>query len=395
MICSALALLLMQGVAPPMHALASTTADSRLPQDSICRDEALLRRDLNDQWSRVHTSQHGWMSFIGDMDADGLFDYPAGIDALSLNTDGLIDAPTLMDVWFSSDRDFLGFKDGDILKISPLGGVEVVYTEDALDALLLPSSGTIDIDALTILGPNTLRLSFANNLTGTILGDILDGAILEWNPSANTISLIATEAEVQQWVDSAVSGASAIGDLKSLSMLPGSTTMAFTVQAPTSQDASVYSNDAGGSIVPGWGEDDWGFQQSSELDALCFIPSSFEQPVVLSTDVAYVNQGEAVKFRMRHAEPGHQLAGIAGSAFHLQPHWRGLSGIAVVDPMFGPSRSWPAAQQVDIYADSSGAAQYVAVMPTLPVGVTSLTIWMQAMDLDKQSWSSPIVLRLE
>jgi hypothetical protein len=211
MICSALALLLMQGAAPPMHAIASTTADSRLPQDSICRDEALLRRDLADQWSRVHTSQHAWMSFVGDLDADGLFDYPAGIDAISLSTAGLSGAPTLLDLWFSSDRDFLGFKDGDILKISPLGGVEVVYSEIELDALLQPASGTIDIDALTILGPNTLRLSLANNLSGTILGDVLDGAILEWDPSAQSIVMIASEADVQQWVDQAVSGASAIG----------------------------------------------------------------------------------------------------------------------------------------------------------------------------------------
>jgi hypothetical protein len=178
-------------------------------------------------------------------------------------------------------------------------------------------------------------------------------------------------------------------------MLPGSSAMAFTVQAPTANDASVYSNDGGGRLVPGWGESDWGFQQSTEMDALCFIPASLEQPVVLSTDVPYVQQGQAVKLRMRHAQPGHQLAGIAGTAFHLQAHWRGLSGLAVVDPLFGPSRSWPAGNQLDIFADASGAADYVAMMPHLPPGVTSMNIWLQAMDVDQQSWSSPIVLRLE
>ncbi|MCP4093700.1 MAG: hypothetical protein GY747_09655 [Planctomycetes bacterium] len=395
MICTALALLLMQGVAPPMHAIASTTSDSRLPQDSICRDEALLRRDVNDQWPRVHTSQHAWMSFVGDLDADGLFDYPAGIDAVSLSTAGLSHAPTLLDCWFSSDRDFNGFKDGDILKISALGGVEVVHTEGELDALLQPTSGNVDIDALAFLGSSILRLSFANNLSGTILGNILDGAILEWDTSANTIVMIASEADVQQWVDQAVVGASSIGDLKSLTMLPGTTAMAFTVQAPTSDDASVYTNDGGGKMVTGWQEADWQFQQSTELDALCFVSGEFEQPVVLSTDVAYVQQGEAVKLRMRHAEPGHQLAGIAGKAFHLQPHWRGQSGLAVVDPLLGPSRSWPAASQMDIFADSSGAAGYVAVMPNLPVGVSSVNIWLQALDLDGHGWSSPVVLRLE
>ncbi|MDP7062416.1 MAG: hypothetical protein QF489_05710 [Planctomycetota bacterium] len=366
-----------------------------MPQDSICRDEALLLHDRNDRWPRVHTSQHAWMSYFGDMDDDGLFDYPAGIDAICLVAPPNGAVPTLLDCYFSSDRDFHGYKDGDIFTLSTSGGVQVVFGEDELHALLQPSSGTIDIDALAIWSADILRISLANNLGGTLLGDISDGDILEWDTSTNGVTILATEADVQQWVDQAVGGASAIGDLKSLTMLPGSNSMAFTVQAPTADDASVYSDEAGGSIVQGWHESDWQFQQSTELDALCFVPTTFKQPVVLSTDVAYVQAGHGVKIRLRHAEPSHQLAGIAGIGVHLKAHWRGRSGLAVVDPLFGPIRLWPAANQENILADASGAADYVAVMPQLPPGIPAMKVWFQAMDMDGCSWSSPIVLRLE
>lgn len=395
MICTALAFVLLQGASPPVYAIASTTSDSRLPQDSICRSGELLRRDLDDSWSRVAVPQQTWMSLLGDMDADGLFDFPAGIDAVSLAEPAAFTSLDVTDLWFSSDRDFLGFKDGDILRISPLGGVEIVYSELSLDALLQPTSGTIDIDALCIMTPKIVRVSLANNLAGTILGDLKDGDILEWNPGAQTVSLIATEADVQSWVDQATGGSSAIGDLKSLSMLPNTSIMSFTVQAPTAMDASVFSNENGGSLVTKWQESDWSFQQSTELDALCFVPAEFHQPIVLSTDVAYVQAGSQIKLRMRHATPGASLRGIAGTAFSIQPQMDGHAGFAVVNPFLGASRNWPAWNQPALFADASGSASYQANLPNLPPGAAFLTIWCQALDSQSQGWSTPIILRLE
>lgn len=395
MICTALTLLLLQGAPPPVYAIASTTSDSRLPQDAICRSEELLRRDLHDAWSRVAVTQQTWMSLMGDMDADGLFDFPAGIDAVSLAPPAAPAEPSIMDLWFSSDRDFLGFKDGDILRISPLGAVELVYSEASLHSLLQPTSGTIDIDALHIIEPKVVRFSLANNLTGTNFGDLKDGEIWEWNTGAQTVSLIATEADVQNWVDTATGGSSAIGDLKSLSMLPGTSIMAFTVQAPTAMDASVFSNENGGHLLLGWEESDWAFQESTELDALCFVPAEFRQPIVLSTDVAYVQAGSQIKLRMHHATPGAQLQGIAGTTFTIHSQLNGHSGVAVVNPFLGASRNWPAPNQAPIFADASGSASYDANLPNLPSGAAYLTLWCQALDSNSQGWSTPIVLRLE
>jgi hypothetical protein len=395
MICTALALLLLQSAPPPMYAIASTTSDSRLPQDSICRNEELLRRDLQDSWPRVAVTQQSWMSFLGDMDGDGLFDFPAGIDAVSLLPPVAPAEPSLVDLWFSSDRDFLGFKDGDILRLSPLGGVELVYSEVSLHATLQPTSGSIDIDALYVLEPKVLLISLANNLTATNLGDIKDGDILEWNPSAQTVTIFAREADVQNWVDTATGGSSAIGDLKSLSMLPGTPHLAFTVQAPTAMDASVFSNENGGTLVQSWQESDWAFQESTELDALSFVPEEFRQPIVLSTDVAYVQPQSRIKLRMHHATPGAQLRGIAGTTFTIQSQLNGHAGVAVVNPFVGASRNWPAANQAPLFADASGSAAYDAVLPSLPAGAAFLTLWCQALDSQSQGWSTPIVLRLE
>jgi|FLOH01.1.fsa_nt_gi hypothetical protein len=395
MICTTLALLLLQGAPPPVYAIASTTSDSRLPQDTICRDEELFRRDYNDSWPRVMVTQQTWMSFLGDMDSDGLFDFPAGIDAVALAAPDSTTTPTLMDLWFSSDQDFLGFQDGDILHLSPMGGVEVIYSEADLYNLLQPTSGAIDIDALHFMENKVVRLSLANNLTGTILGDLQDGDILDWTPEANIITVVATEADVQAWVNHATGGTAAIGDVKALSMLPNSMVMAFTVQAPTAIDASVFSNENGGSLIPGWEENDWSFQQSSELDALCFVPATLGQPLVLSTDVAYVQPGAPIQLRMHHATPGAPLQGMVGTTFSIRSQFLGQAGISVVNPYQGFSRTWPARNQPPLIADSSGSASYDAMLPNLPPGATSLTLWCQAADPTGQGWSTPIVLRLE
>jgi len=335
------------------------------------------------------------MSLLGDLDDDGMFDFPAGIDAISMVRNGPGLPSGLLDLWFSCDRDFLGFEDGDILRLTPAGGLEVVYSELHLASTLLPSSGTIDIDALLVVEPKVLRISLSNNLAGTTLGDLKDGDILEWRPDINHVSLVASEADVQAWVDNATGGSSAIGDLKSLSLLPGSNTMAFTIQAPTAIDASVFCADNGGELVLEWQETDWGFQQETELDSLCFIDGTFSQPIVLATDVAYVHVGDEVKLRMHHATPGTQLFGIAATNFRLQPQLNGHAGLGVVDPFLGSSRSWPGSGQPPIIVDPSGSAEHLLRMPNLPPGVASLPVWFQVIDRGGQGWSTPIILRLE
>lgn len=394
MFTTSLLLLLLQGAPPPLQAIASTTADVRLPQDAICRDEAILRRDEADTWSRVHTPQAAWMAMLGDLDGDGLFDYPAGIDALTLEPTPLGASTSLAQFWFSSDRDFHGFRDGDILRMGSQG-LEVVASELDLVGLLQPASGTVDVDALHRVGDGVVLLSLANNLYGTTLGDLLDGDVLEWDWQQGVVLRLHTEAEIQQMVDLATGGSSAIGDLKSLSRVPGTGALAFTVQSPTAFDATVVTDELGGQLMAGWEEDDWSFQAGGELDALAFVPMGLPQPAILSCDVPYQAPGSLVKLRLRHAEPGARIKGISGVACTMRPDFHNQPGLCVIDTFLLPVRNWPGAGEMILTTDSSGSAGYDAQMPPLPAGAAYLNVWMQAYQTHGGGWSSPIVLRLE
>lgn len=395
MIVTSLALFFaLQGQPPAMQALASTSVDSRLPQDTICRDEAILRRSDSDVWGRVFAPQQTWMSHVGDMDGDGLFDFPDGIDALSYQANFAGDTPGIFDLVFSSDRDFQGFSDGDILRLSRSGGIEIVHSEGALDAALLPLSGSLDIDGLAIVSDNVYLVTFKDSLNGTTVGDVLDGDILRWDATTQSITRFADELQVQAWVDNATGSTNPIGDVKSLSFHPVSGELLFTVQSPSAVDATVFSASQQGEILVGWEEDDWGFQISTEIDALCMIPEELEQPIILSTGVNYLNPGESFLLRMRHATPGVRLSGMAGPHYQILDSTRGGAGYTVMDLDSRPLHRWPARSANPLFADASGAADFQTQAPGLPVGMLSATLWYQVY-AHGEGWSSPLVFLVE
>jgi len=395
MIATTLALLFaMQGQPPSLQALASTSADSRLPQDTLCRDEAILRRSDTDVWARVFAPQQTWMSHLGDMDDDGLFDLPDGIDALAYFPEMQGNAESLFDIVFSSDRDFQGFKDGDILRLSRSGGVKIVHSEGALDAALLPTSGSIDIDGLAVISDNVFLLTFKDSLNGTVVGDVLDGDIVQWDTTTGVITRFADELQVQAWVENATGSTASIGDVKSLSFHPISGDLLFTVQSPSAIDATVFSALNNGEILQGWEEGDWGFQISTEIDALSFIPEELKQPVILSTDVNYLNPGESFQLRMRHAEVGVRLSGMAGPQYQILSSPRGGSGYTVLDLNVRPLHRWPGRSANPIITDASGTASFQTRAPNLPAGMTSATLWYQVY-AHGGGWSTPLVFRVE
>ncbi|MDA0666283.1 MAG: hypothetical protein O3A95_01740 [Planctomycetota bacterium] len=395
MIVTSLALLFaLQGQPPAMQALASTSADSRLPQDTICRDEAILRRSDSDVWSRVFAPQQTWMSHLGDMDGDGLFDLPDGIDALSYQPNIAGNAPGIFDLVFSSDRDFQGFADGDILRLSRFGGIEIVNSEGALNSALLPVSGSLDIDGLAIVSDNVYLVTFKDSLNGTVVGDVLDGDILRWDVTTQTITRFADEAQVQAWVDHATGSTTSIGDVKSLSFHPVSGDLLFTVQSPSAVDATVFSASQQGEILIGWEEGDWDFQISTEIDALCMIPEELEQPIILSADVNYLHPGEPFQLRMRHATPGVRLSGMAGPNYQIVDSTLGGVGYTVMDFNSRPLHRWPAQSANQLYADASGTADFQTQAPNLPVGMLSATLWYQVY-AHGEGWSTPLVFLVE
>lgn len=377
-----------------MHAFASTSADTRLPQDATCRDEALLRRSDDDSWARVAVPQQTWMALLGDMDADGLFDMPDGVDALAYLPDGSGAPPSVFDFAFSTDRDWLGFRDGDILRLRRDGSVEVLFHEVDLEGLLAPTTGSLDLDALTFPSPDVVYFSLKDGLQGTILGDLQDGDILSWDTATGFLTQVADEGIIQSQVQNATGSSASFGDLKSLSFHPHTGELVYTIQSPSGSDASVFGEGQGGRLIPLWEESDWQFQVSTEIDALAFVPVEMEQPIVLATDVVYLTPDTDFQLRMRHAYPGERLSGVASPRFRVLGDARGGVGYSVVDLALQPLHRWPNPRRPHLLADIHGVADFTTRTPVLPAGVAQAEIHYQVYG-HQSGWSSPLLIEVE
>lgn len=371
--------------------IASTSADTVLAQDPLCLDEELLRMERGDAWARLWLPIGGWNALLGDADLDGAFDAPAGIDGLAWVPRG-VGQPSLFDFWFSTDSDFQGWKDGDVLRVHPSGVIEAVILERDL-ALALGTASAFDLDAIARDLDGRLYFSLRDGLSVSVLGAVEDGDVLIYDPVSNAVSRAWTEAEVQAWVDHAAPGAGAIGDVKGLSFDPETGALLFLVQAPSSQDASVFSNAGGGEILRGFEEPQFGFTQSTELDALAVLSAEVLQHPILVADQVQVSPGQTFTLRVRHATPYAVLRGIVSNRRDPKPSMRG--GFSIVVPNLGAAaRVWPAPHG-QLTVDSSGSASAPFTAPQLPPGVTALDLYLQLWDGSGGGLSTPWALRVE
>ncbi len=377
--------------APRITALASPSEDTVLTQDPLCRDEELLRLEFGDPFARLWLPQGAWCSLLGDADQNGSFDFPAGVDGLTWAPRGRGPQPTVLDLWFSMDADFQTWKDGDVLRISEAGAIELVYSEDSIRTALGTASA-LDLDALAINPQGKLCFSLRDGITVSVLGAIADGDVLVYDP-AGSVSRMATEAEVQAWVDYAVPGAGAIGDVKGLSFEPTTGDLLFLVQSPSAHDATVFSAAQGGMIYAGFAESDWGFQQSTELDAIAFVPSTFTQAPILTCDVQTVAPGQSFTLHLQHATPNTVIQGLAANRRSLRSSDRGGFGLSVVD-LGAVVRTWPVPAG-SMVSDGVGSASAQLTAPPLPAGVLTLDLVYQAWDGSGAGLSTPTLVRVQ
>ncbi len=375
-------------------ALASVSAPTVLPSDPTCLPGALLRRRQGSTGA-VFFPQAAWQAMVGDLDGDGLFDMPPDVDALtewppsgSLGFD-----PT--DLAFSTARSGPGFEDGDILRLSPLGGFDVLVSEATFLQAILPASGYFDLDALAKDGQGNLWFSLRDSLGGTVLGDLEDGDILMLDPLTGTVSRPWTESQVQSMVDQALGTSAAFGDVKTLAFDPTSGDLLFGVQSPSSQDATVFSTRGGGEILSGWSESDWGFQSAAELDAFCFLSQPSLPAPVLSVQFPYLTSGVADQFRLRHGTPNGLAKGMVATSFRFQemPGWgAGFTWLNPSDPWFG--FQWRNTLFHRTRFDSSGSLTYRWTPPPPAPWNLGYNLWVQALDVESRSLSAPLVVRI-
>ena len=386
-----LAALAQAGTTPPQM-LASTSASASLPSFRPLGDAGLLLRAAG-QDAVPYLPERAWQALLGDLDGDGFHDLPEGIDALCLVPGWGGARPTVADLRFSTERSGPGYVDGDVLRLAGPGVLEVVHSEAELVALLLPTSGTLDIDALTIGPAGEYLLSLRDNLYGTVLGDLDDGAIVSWQPSSGALALVASEAQVQSWVDAATGTALPIGDLKALSWDASSGELLFTVQSPGDRDATVFGDANGGRVVAGWLESDWGFAENSEIDALALVPPSMAAPILLDSRRTAVASGETVDLQFTNGDPGEGVVALASSEASWLDQGLGGFGVQVAERWGAYTLSLPLSGHAPLQMDARGRVSYQFRVPALPAALIGQDVILQGAG-GRSGLSTPLRLRL-
>ncbi len=385
----------------PMTALASTSSDTRLPQDPVVHDEAWIRREHGPPGAKGLLTKMAQMALVGDLDGDGMFDALPGVDALAYWPAAPTSTPNLYDFVFSTVSSVGSYEDGDLLRFDPAQGLQVEVPEADFLTLLQPASGSFDLDAASYdaLG-DALWFSVGANLTATVLGDVADGDILVWEFATGVVWRAYTEAEVQAQVDLVTGGGNAVGDVLALSFLPGTGQLGLVVQSPSSLDASVVAVDPAAvlptELLSGWEEADWDFQQATEIDALAFVDATLPQAPVLDLDLPTYAVGEIVRFKLRHAVPGSMAQGFRARqvAFDARP------GVGIGFLFLDPNDPLLQAQVRHGYTypqrvDPSGTAVHDWVVPPLPSGMATVDLYFQALDDQGGGWSAPVVIRIQ
>jgi hypothetical protein len=370
---------------------ASVSQETMLPQDNMVHTDELIMFDSRDAWPRTYLPRSAFQAIMPDANADGLFDFPAGIDALSLKLPADFVNTNYFSFIFSTDSNGSNYLDGDILALDPKGDLRVLYSEIQIIQDLNISAGFVDVDALCMRSQEELLLSFRDGLQSSSLGTIDDGDIISWNPQTGDASICASEADVQAWVNNATSGGAAIGDVKSISFDRGRQALLFSVQSPSDQDATVFTAAEGGSVFHELSEPSWKFRIPTELDALCFSQQRVTKAPILSVSVPYVQQGSYVKLRIRHAFAQANIVGACSSVYKTTL-WPGASvGFSALSRNAIYYRKWPSAGQPTLQSDNYGSADYSFKLPLLPIAISEALIYCQA-KIEGQGLSSPLKL---
>lgn len=253
-------------------------------------------------------------------------DVPGDVDALhDHGADGLASTS----LYLSLQSDELGFRDGDVLRL--VGDTMTVFLPEEAFGLATGVDGDLDVDAFHLDPDGTVLFSFAEDETSTILsgdtpGTIADGDVLVWSGTATSAAILYTESVVTAMVNQALGNATASGDTKGLARDPTTGDVLFTVQSPSSDDGSVISAAAGGSLVAAHEEADFGFSGSGEIDALTVARTRFP---TLSLGAPTVTAGDDVQVAVRAGPPNGAMVLLASSGLGTSPlitldGWGGL-----------------------------------------------------------------------
>jgi len=274
-----------------------------------------------------------------------------------------------------------GFLDGDVLLLSPGGGVEAHVTEAELALALGLPDAALDVDAVDFDGDGRLLFSLQNDLGGSVLGDVFDGDVLRLEADG-TVSQVLSESEVQAKFEMATGLTASIGDVLGVEWVNGQVWV--TLQSPSSHDGAVLSCAASPTIVA---EEDALGLGGAELDALS-VASAGEELAALTVSAIAASPGETLHFECYGPPGGIYLAVKSGGAGYWPFPLAGW-GSFYVDPL-DPWLSAALADIVDdvIVLDGSGFFEIDYTIPAAALfgpglgGVDGWTLQMLSADLE-------------
>ncbi len=328
--------------------------------------------------------------FAGDLDGDGVTDEWKDVDAIHVEQVG----GRVTELYVSFNSTTGPWLDGDIVRVLPNGSLALAWSEARLIADFGLTDGQMDVDGMHLGSDGRLFVSFSDDEASSILstdvaGVITDGSIVSWDGSKPLAAVEVTEAGIDGFVSHALGKNVKTGDTLSVAMDVNGV-LAFTVQSPSSDDATVFRVSNGGEIVVS--ETQLGLTGAPEIDALELVdaPVPFLATRVSPRSVpANVSAQISLDGAANHAFVV-TLALARGDAANLPAD--GFVGLFLdpIDPLFSASL----ADFTFTYGVTDGAGQGTLQFDPAPPGIT-LTLYAQAYDFDGHTFGMPLALELE
>ncbi|MFH0944755.1 MAG: hypothetical protein V2A76_06115 [Planctomycetota bacterium] len=374
------------------RAVLSLTGSGTLPNETV-EDEELVLAAAGTE-TRLFLPDQTLAFYLGDLNGDGLFDEPEGLDALELVSTAAGE-PMTAGLYFSLVSDQGTLLDGDIVRFNPAppgGGVVIAFAEAFLVSCVAADDGNIDVDAMAFRPDGSLLFSLGEDeSTGAGSVVVEDDAVWILPSGATHATVLYSGATINSWVESALGAPASIGDLKALEWYQGE--LLFTVQSPSADDATIFSSAGGGTVFGGFSEANLGFLNAVEADALALFE---EEPFPsLALDVSRAAEGDPILVEMAGLTPQQPFLILAAYAPLASGSSISLPGFGVVtmdplDPLFQLGLlNAPALMGV---ADASGRASYGNTAPARYGAPYDLVL--QVVDLSNHAISNPAVLEV-
>ncbi|MBL8840479.1 MAG: hypothetical protein JNL90_03000 [Planctomycetes bacterium] len=390
---SALALLASSALALPASAqeqiLFSLSAGGTAPFGALADTEVARFDPLSGRCLPWLSSASGAF-FAGDLDGDGDSDEWKDVDALHVEQAG----GRITALYVSFNATTGPWLDGDVVRIGSDGLLEIAWTEAELIAAFGFIDGQVDVDAFHVAPDGRLLLSFAEDEASTLLstdatGVVTDGSVVTWDPLLALPGVETTEGAIDALVSNALGKSVKTGDTLSVALDAGGA-LCFTVQSPTSDDATLFRAANGGEVVVS--EPAFQLTGSPEIDALALVDAATE---FLATRVTPRSIPANVSATVTlDGAPNHAfvvtLSLTRGDAASFTG--RGFAGLFLdpTDLLFAASL----ADFTFTWGATDGAGSATLQFDPAPPGI-ALTVFAQAYDFDGATFGAPLALELE